>query len=283
MASRCLLILDCKYCASVQKNTTDMFSFLIMWSTWFQITIFDVRFAGNSVFERICKLYQFIAFVIFAAVGTTFNPGGEGSDKNYRIYQLMAVILGITRFVLAIQYSITAYYVVPLYKKLLLPFLLLIFTFVISGAGLLAVSTTTTDKPYRNRANSLLDVRHVCSQIHHSGTYRLVGYHTYRSHRHGLDLIALENAEFQGDPHERTLIPLDNDYHWRGCDWCLQDCGISLANNSGSNGRKHYNHFEYCRPFGKILTSSNWNPTNSCSSYSGKPILTTIHTAITEP
>jgi hypothetical protein len=111
-----------------------------MWSTWFQITIFDVRFAGNSVWERLCKLYQFIVFVIFAAIGTNFNPGGVDSDKNYRIYQLMAVILGITRFVLAIQYAITAFFVVPKYKSLRLPFFLLVFGFLISGAALLAVS-----------------------------------------------------------------------------------------------------------------------------------------------
>jgi hypothetical protein len=110
-----------------------------MWSTWFQITIFDVRFAGDSVWERFCKIYQFIAFIIFAAVGASFNPGGEGSDKNYMIYQTMAVILGVTRWFLAIQYTIIACFVVPKYKKLWLPFLLLVVTFLISGAGMFAV------------------------------------------------------------------------------------------------------------------------------------------------
>jgi len=48
--------------------------------------------------------------------------------------------LGITRFVLAIQYAITAFFVVPKYKSLRLPFFLLVFGFLISGAALLAVS-----------------------------------------------------------------------------------------------------------------------------------------------
>ncbi|KAH6671945.1 bacterial low temperature requirement A protein-domain-containing protein [Halenospora varia] len=114
--------------------------FLILWSTWFQITIFDVRFASDSVFERICKLFQFIAFAVFAAVGANFSPGTYSSAKYYKIYQTMAIILGATRLLLAFQYAIMATYVCSKYKKLVVPFTLIIVTFIISGGGLIATS-----------------------------------------------------------------------------------------------------------------------------------------------
>lgn len=47
---------------------------LIIWSTWFQITLHDVRFAQDSMYERICKILQFLVFVAFALVGSNFSP-----------------------------------------------------------------------------------------------------------------------------------------------------------------------------------------------------------------
>jgi hypothetical protein len=56
--------------------------FLIIWSTWFQITLHDVRFAQDSIYERICKVCQFVVFVAFALIGADFSPeeGGEKED-----------------------------------------------------------------------------------------------------------------------------------------------------------------------------------------------------------
>jgi hypothetical protein len=51
--------------------------FSVIWSSWFQITLHDVRFARDSVYERACKMVQFIFFVGFALVGSGFNPTGE--------------------------------------------------------------------------------------------------------------------------------------------------------------------------------------------------------------
>lgn len=54
--------------------------FLIIWSTWFQITLHDVRFAQDSVYERTCKVFQFMVFVAFALVGANFSPPKEDSE-----------------------------------------------------------------------------------------------------------------------------------------------------------------------------------------------------------
>jgi len=54
--------------------------FLIIWSTWFQITLHDVRFAQDSVYERTCKVIQFMVFVAFALVGANFSPPEEEQE-----------------------------------------------------------------------------------------------------------------------------------------------------------------------------------------------------------
>lgn len=51
--------------------------FGILWSSWFQITLHDVRFARDSLYERVCKTVQFISFVGLALVGTQFNPASH--------------------------------------------------------------------------------------------------------------------------------------------------------------------------------------------------------------
>ena len=55
--------------------------FGILWATWFQITLHDVRFARDSIYERACKTLQFIAFVGLALVGSSFNPSGDKKNK----------------------------------------------------------------------------------------------------------------------------------------------------------------------------------------------------------
>jgi hypothetical protein len=108
--------------------------------------IFDVRFAQDSVYERFCKLYQFMVFVVLAAVGANFNPANAEAGANYRIYKALTTILGITRIFLAMQYLVVAFYVVPKYRKVLLPFILIIGVFLVSGVILLAVSTISGER-----------------------------------------------------------------------------------------------------------------------------------------
>lgn len=47
--------------------------FAVLWSTWFQITLHDVRFGRDSKYERICKFGQMLVFVSFALVGSKFR------------------------------------------------------------------------------------------------------------------------------------------------------------------------------------------------------------------
>ena len=56
--------------------------FAFIWSTWFQITLHDVRFSRDSIYERTCKVLQMIIFVAFALVGSKFQPGDAGEMSN---------------------------------------------------------------------------------------------------------------------------------------------------------------------------------------------------------
>jgi hypothetical protein len=60
-------------------------------------------------------------------------PAEKDAKKNYRIYQTLAILLAMSRWLLAIQYSIVAVFVVQKHEKLTLPLALIISTMVVSG------------------------------------------------------------------------------------------------------------------------------------------------------
>lgn len=72
-------------------------------------------------------------------MGASFKPGTEESIKNFRTYQTMAITLGCTRFLLGFQYALAGAFVCRKYKTLILPFVLIVSTFFLSGTGLVAV------------------------------------------------------------------------------------------------------------------------------------------------
>jgi low temperature requirement protein LtrA len=59
--------------------------FTILWSTWFQTTLFDVRFTRDSVWERLCKIIQLVVFVLFAYTGPSFNIAENEGDPLVRM------------------------------------------------------------------------------------------------------------------------------------------------------------------------------------------------------
>ncbi|KAF2273276.1 uncharacterized protein EI97DRAFT_461161 [Westerdykella ornata] len=107
--------------------------FGILWSCWFQVTLHDVRFARDSLYERVCKTVQFIVFVGLALVGSNFNPGtSKGSNTNFRI---LCYTLVISRALLAVQYVVVLFYTARArYSKLFLPLGLMILIYCVCAA-----------------------------------------------------------------------------------------------------------------------------------------------------
>ncbi|KAH7399030.1 bacterial low temperature requirement A protein-domain-containing protein [Phaeosphaeria sp. MPI-PUGE-AT-0046c] len=113
--------------------------FGILWSTWFQITLHDVRFARDSLYERICKTVQFICFVGLALVGSQFNPASpKGDNINFRI---LCYTLVICRGLLAIQYLVVLFFTwKEKYAKLYLPLGLMFLIYAIAMGAFAAMT-----------------------------------------------------------------------------------------------------------------------------------------------
>src|SRR5438034_2236845 len=110
----------------------------IIWFTWLQITLFDIRFARDSIFERTCKALQLATMVGFASAGSGFATTVR--DENVWSFRSINILLASSRLMLAIQYSTAAAF---LHKKLKLAARRLSFTvsmFLATSATYMGVS-----------------------------------------------------------------------------------------------------------------------------------------------
>lgn len=128
--------------------------FGILWSSWFQITLHDVRFARDSLYERVCKTVQFITFVGLALVGSQFNPASAKGKGNNSSFRILCFVLVISRGLLAIQYAVVFFFTYRArYSKLYLPLGLMVAIYLVSAgvfAGMTpAFKSTTQDQSKR--------------------------------------------------------------------------------------------------------------------------------------
>lgn len=68
------------------------------------MTLFDIRFSKDSVFERICKAVQLAAMIGFASAGSRFTA--RVSPENVWAFRSLTMLLAGSRFMLALQYAI---------------------------------------------------------------------------------------------------------------------------------------------------------------------------------
>ncbi|KAF2465861.1 uncharacterized protein BDR25DRAFT_269450 [Lindgomyces ingoldianus] len=127
--------------------------FGILWSSWFQVTLHDVRFARDSIYERVCKTIQFIVFVGLALVGSAFKPGSKdpepGDNTNFRI---LCYTLVLSRGMLAVQYVVVLYYCIKAKaNKLNLPIGLIIVIYVAAAAVFAAMTPAFREKEQSHR------------------------------------------------------------------------------------------------------------------------------------
>lgn len=81
----------------------------IIWFTWLQVTLFDIRFARDSIFERSCKAVQLGVMVGFASAGTRFTT--HVRDENVWAFQSLSFLLAGSRILLAIQYTVNILFI----------------------------------------------------------------------------------------------------------------------------------------------------------------------------
>ena len=93
--------------------------FAIIWFTWLQNTLFDVRFSNDSAFERMCKLLQFGVMTGFAITGPGYNTNWstpQAAANSLDAFRALSLILMSSRLILTFQYGV-AFFLLRGYKK----------------------------------------------------------------------------------------------------------------------------------------------------------------------
>ena len=120
--------------------------FAILWFTWLQVVIYDVRFGVDSLFERVCKLIHFGVMVTFAIIGNQFDP--TAIAENHATFRQLSIVLMVSRVVLICQYGSIIYWVRH-HKKMVIPLLIHVVALAIGAViclGLTFAFTSTSSK-----------------------------------------------------------------------------------------------------------------------------------------
>ncbi|KAI5804311.1 bacterial low temperature requirement A protein-domain-containing protein [Geopyxis carbonaria] len=112
--------------------------FIILWFTWLQVTLYDIRFSVDSVYERICKAFHFAVMIGFSSVSTKWNPFDSADPKTTTALKTMTLVLMASRLVLAFQYGTVLVYAVKA-KKVFTPLAIHSFTMLLASMAYLGL------------------------------------------------------------------------------------------------------------------------------------------------
>ncbi|KAI4234389.1 MAG: hypothetical protein LQ349_003827 [Xanthoria aureola] len=104
--------------------------FAILWFTWLQVVMLDVRFGVDSLFERVAKLIHFAVMITFAIIGTKFDPSSP--HETYPTMRQLSLCLFVSRLVLICQYGSVMLWVKG-HKKIITPLSIHIIAFAIGA------------------------------------------------------------------------------------------------------------------------------------------------------
>ena len=116
--------------------------FALLWFNWLQVTLYDVRFAVDSVFERVAKALHLGVMIGFAVVGTQFDTSDTAAYKD--VFQKFSLILMVSRVVLLIQYSSILLWIRQ-HKTLMMPIMIHIGLFAASAIVYLGITFSFHD------------------------------------------------------------------------------------------------------------------------------------------
>lgn len=88
--------------------------FTLMWFTWLQTSLFDVRFSTDSFINRVFKSISFGIMTGFAIVSSQYEPSlltADTLNNTAPAFRAMALVLMVSRLALAAQYSLVFWYV----------------------------------------------------------------------------------------------------------------------------------------------------------------------------
>lgn len=97
----------------------------LLWFTWLQTTLFDVRYDTDSIISRLFRILQIGLMLGFSIMGPNFNF--DETQEHPNLLRDVSLVLMATRLVLAFQYGTVAWYVRG-YKETFLAILVPIIT-----------------------------------------------------------------------------------------------------------------------------------------------------------
>src|ERR1700753_3365992 len=115
----CIILSQITDCFTALRSYVGFFS--LIWFTWFQVALFDIRFGNDSAFERVCKAIQFGVMVGLAVESAAFTF--EDFDENKGVFQAISLLLMVRRLVLALQ-DLASWWWLRSYKRAHLPILI---------------------------------------------------------------------------------------------------------------------------------------------------------------
>ncbi|KAI5369909.1 Putative Low temperature requirement A [Septoria linicola] len=135
--------------------------FCILWFTWYQVGLYDVRFSADSIFERAAKAIQFLVMIGFAVVGPKYSVGGEAAAESAAggeedpeaptlewYFKALTLFLMVSRLVLVLQY-LQSMWLTRQHKQTILPMSLITATYFAASMiylGLFWTFHTTADE-----------------------------------------------------------------------------------------------------------------------------------------
>ncbi|KAK5653641.1 hypothetical protein OQA88_8671 [Cercophora sp. LCS_1] len=133
---------------SLSKVATFIVYFSLLWFNWLLLSLYDVRFVTDSIFERCARAIHLGVMVGFAVVAPKFQVGEQIAGT----FQTMSIALMASRLTLALQYASIVWHT-RAFKSSRLPLLLMVaanfvaamiylglgFAFTGSNTGLFAV------------------------------------------------------------------------------------------------------------------------------------------------
>jgi low temperature requirement protein LtrA len=83
--------------------------FGVIWASWLQVCLYDVRFGFDSVFERATKAIQMCAFIGFASTTASLEMGPTpevGKEAALSGFQSLNFLMIVSRALFAVQYAV---------------------------------------------------------------------------------------------------------------------------------------------------------------------------------
>ncbi|KAA8892620.1 bacterial low temperature requirement A protein-domain-containing protein [Sphaerosporella brunnea] len=121
--------------------------FILLWFTWLQTTLYDIRFTSDSLYERVIRSVHFAVMIAFASVSTSWNPLDPSLPSARNNLMSMSLTLMASRIALGIQYAVATVYASKTFKKGILPLVIHSVTMFAAGFAYLGLYFTFQGSP----------------------------------------------------------------------------------------------------------------------------------------